>query len=528
MHLLQTLAAVGRDFRCFFWPTAHWRKAIRIGGVVLVLLVGGRFLLAEPATSTELPETFNQAVTLTSPASVAASNGSTYIGTVRSVSEAQIQNETAGRVTSVAVQPGDQVAAGTIIATLENSTQRAAVLQAEGAYEAALAAAAQSETGVDSATASLEQARNTAVSAVRGAVNTYNTIVINTIDDFFSNPDGVVPGVRINSRSTSELNSRRIALTNQLATAQQTADTLTVSDDLPTAITETKHVGEVIITLLDILLADVRDAKSSATLDGAAVSSYRSELTSARSTMVNAQASLNSAATGLTQAQTALTQAEQASVSSAETVSAADAQVKSALGSLRAAQAQLAKTILRTPVAGTVNDVAVNTGDFISAFTQVAEVANNGSLEVRFFVTETEAASLTVGQTIRAGKTATGTIVSIAPAVNQATQKTEVRAALSDTTLTNGSSVSVTPIVTTAAAAEIEQPMRLPLTAVRFTASDGSVFLVEDGVLVSRPVTIGGIRGSTVIIESGIDRNELVVTDVRGLTTGQAVTVLDN
>jgi multidrug efflux system membrane fusion protein len=190
---------------------------------------------------------------------------------------------------------------------------------------------------------------------------------------------------------------------------------------------------------------------------------------------------------------------------------------------LQSAQAQLAKTILRTPIAGTVNDVSVNTGDFIGGFTQVAEVANNGSLEVVFFVTEQEALTLQVGQTITINGQATGSIVSIAPAVNQATQKTEVRATVSDQSLTNGANVTVRPVAATETTM-VDDTIWLPINAVRFTASEGAVFVIENGVLELVPVSLGAIRGSTVEITSGISQTDAVVSDARGLTPGQAVT----
>lgn len=529
MQLTQTFIGVGQDFKAFFWPKKHWLKAVRLGVLVLLVLFGSRFLFAEPAVVPEETESL-RSVTLVTPAEVAESQVGSFVGTVRAVSEAQIQSEVAGRVTAVNVKPGDTVQAGAVLATLENSAQGAAVLQAQGSYESALAAAAQSETGVESAEAAVEQAQNTAVAAVRGAVDTFEATTYNTIDTFFSHPDSQIPGVRIDSRNTAALNAARISLAQNLPTLRSMSDTVTVSSNLPSAISQTQIAGEQIVSIIDMLIADVRNASTGETLDGQTVSSYSTTLTAARSSIVGVITNLRSANTGITQAQSSLTQAQQAAISSESTVSAADAQVKTALGALRAAQAQYAKTILRSPISGTVNDVAVNTGDFISAFTQIAEVANNGSLEVSFYVTETEAATLNVGQAVAIGSKATGTIVSIAPAVNQATLKTEIRAAIDGADLTNGSSVTITPLTNdTAVVAADEQPIRLPLTAVRFTATDGSVFVVSaDSTLLERPVTLGRVLGSTVVIEGGITATDAVVADVRGLTPGMTVSVATN
>ena len=86
---------------------------------------------------------------------IAAGDTISLIGTVRALNEAQIESEVSGRVTQVPVTLGQTVKAGQIIAQQENASQRAAVLQAEGVYEAALASAQQSSLGVDSAQTSL-------------------------------------------------------------------------------------------------------------------------------------------------------------------------------------------------------------------------------------------------------------------------------------------------------------------------------------------------------------------------------------
>jgi len=71
----------------------------------------------------------------------------------------------------------------------------------------------------------------------------------------------------------------------------------------------------------------------------------------------------------------------------------------------------------------------------------------------------------------------------------------------------------------------MDAPIMLPLTAVRFTATDGSVFVVEDGRLVARPVSLGAVRGSAVEIKSGIDASTSVVADARGKVAGDTVEV---
>ena len=77
---------------------------------------------------------------------------------VEAVSEANLQAETGGRITSVSVDVGDTVSAGKVLATIESSAQRAALVQAQGAYEAAVAAFLAGEVTYSEIAASIEYA----------------------------------------------------------------------------------------------------------------------------------------------------------------------------------------------------------------------------------------------------------------------------------------------------------------------------------------------------------------------------------
>lgn len=519
--LLRTLLAVLRDLGSYVWPLTKRNNLIR--AVILVgLIFAGMTVLRseEPVAVTE--ETQLPVVFVGTAASIQAGTNDTFIGTVRAVSEAQIQSEVGGRVTSVAVRAGDQVGAGAVIATLENASQRAAVLQAEGSYESALAAAAQSDVSVEDAQNSLLSAQNAAVSAYRSAYTTVNGVVFNTLDQFFADPTGVIVGVRINTGNTQSLASARKALQTTLPAWSNASVALTQDGDVEGVLTNGIADTNEVIALLDSLLAAVSNADQTDTLDGAPVTSYTNTLTTARSSLVGALTSLESGQTTITAAEEGLRRAQIGATGN--DVSAADAQVKSALGTLRSAQAALAKTILRSPIAGTVNTVTVNQGDFIGAFTQVAEVANNDALEISIFVGENDLATLAVGDTVTIEGGIVGTVSNVAPAIDPATLKTEVRIGAESNELINGATVTVTTDATSNVETAV-RPILVPLTAVKFTATDGNMFFVEDGQLVDRPVTIGAVRGSNIEILEGLLRSEEFILDARGLTSGTAVEV---
>jgi multidrug efflux pump subunit AcrA (membrane-fusion protein) len=517
-----SIAHIYQSIKNFFWPLTIRRKMIRFVALVIIV-VFAIVTLGKNDEGTESATTSLPPIVYVGTASdVMDGDDTSFVGTVRAVSEAQIQSELGGRVTAVNVKPGDTVQAGAIIATLENASEQATLLQAQGAYEAALANAAQSEVSVNDAQNTLLSAQNGAISAYRNAYTSVNTVVLNDIDIFFSDPTArTTPGVRIDSKgNTVFLNSARVQLQSTLSAWQSSSNGLTPDADLDSSLADAKQHVRDVITIIDILIKATSEADNTDTLDGQLVTSYTSDLTTARATLNNTLSVLTSAETSLANAREGLRRAEIGGTQNTE-ASLANAQVKQALGSLRSAQANYEKTVFRSPITGTVNNIRINTGDFISAFTAVAEIANNDALQISIYVSEQDMTQFNVGDTVSINNTTEGTVTSIAPAIDPITQKIEVKIGTESSELTNGSTVTIT--LKRDVATDTSETIRIPITAVKFSATDGSIFTIEDGVLKSRPVTIGTIIGSLVTIESGLDNNTEFVLDARGLSDGQRV-----
>lgn len=455
-------------------------------------------------------------------ADIASAEETTFVGTVRAVNEAQIQSEIGGRVTAVYAKPGDTVAAGTILATLENASQRAALLQAQGSYEATLATAAQSEISVTDAENALRSTQNDAVNTYRNIVSTVNATVLTAVDVFYNDPTSVLnPNVRISAGGNATfLNRERVAISKMLRAWQESANTLSSDADFDAVFDEAEAGIHQVRAVVDIFV-DAASRSGSDTLDDVAISSYIGSLTAARTTLNTTLADITDIETRLIDAEEQLRRAQIGGTQSAE-ASLANAQIKQSLGALRSAEAQYEKTVFRTPIAGTVNNIRVNTGDFIAAFTPVAEVANNSALQISIFVSEQDVPYFSTGSEVHINRTTTGTVTTIAPAIDPTTQKIEVKIATESDMLTNGSTVTVeTRRVGTQT--DVATPLRIPITAVKFSATDGSVFVIENDTLKAVPVDVGTVAGSFVTIEAGMTADTVFVLDARGLTDGQRV-----
>jgi multidrug resistance efflux pump len=281
-----------------------------------------------------------------------------------------VRAESGGRVERIA-KVGDTVARGAVVAQVENSAQRAAVLQAQGAYEAALAAANQSTVGQDSAERAYEEALTQAVNAYKSAFSTADDVLRNTVDQVFSQPDSMTPGLKIDSRGdATKINNARVDLERRFDLWRAGVGSVSSNDALTLLETAEANVSA-LSTLVVTLTAYVNDDD-------------RTESTSLRTDFATARGTLTGVLTSLSGARSALIGAakEQAEIAGGDSdTSLAQAQVKQALGVLESARAALNKTAIKTPVAGTVTAVSISVGDIINVGSDVVFVASDATAE---------------------------------------------------------------------------------------------------------------------------------------------------
>jgi len=499
----------------------YGRKTVwAVAGSVVVLLVAGLAF----KFSGEAEEAAGEVLTVVEVASVAELGGAssvTLLGTVRSVSEANIETESAGRITSVQVALGDSIRAGTVIATLENASERAAVLQAEGAYEATLASASVSDISVAQAQTAVQSARDGAENALQGAYTTVNNTFFGVIDRFYANPTSPLTAPLLVDNNRQFLSSERVAFTTILPNWQSSLSQLQGSERIFVEIDASIGYTRRTMVLIDTFLSTLQKRKDD-TFNLEPVLGLISTLNASRSALANTIASLEVAKSSLRSAEDSLAQAQLNSTNVDNSI--ANAQIKQALGSLRGAQANLAKTIVTSPIAGTVNSLNISVGDFVSSFTPVAKVANNNALEITVFVGNSDRDAITVGAPVVIDGKYPGVVTHIGAGIDTATQKTEVKIATETNELTNGNTVSVALSSITEQIDE-QSPIFLPITAIKFSADTGAVLTVSDGEIIEKPITIGLVRGNQVEVVSGVTPQMEIVIDARGLTTGTKVEV---
>ncbi len=506
---------------------------IKLIAGILTAVIAYKFLIGNrkpsvPAQNFEKkPE-----VTLLTANQYTSDNQTRLLGTVRALNEANIITERAGKITGVSVKLGQTVKVGQVIITLENATEKAAVLQAEGVYEAAKAKAEQDKIGITDAEAAFKAAQNKAQTVYHNTFITIDNNLKNIIDKIFTDINENNLAIRIKAQGKAlELIADRKKIANMMNDWSQQINQLPSNtndaDNILNLIKKAKDNTKIFIDFTEKLTLIINHSDNDNRLvEDKNITIYRSKFNAMRSNINNLLINLENTETALKIAKNNL---KQSRLRGSQENSTAEAQVKQALGALRMAQANLQKTILKSPIAGTVNSLSAKVGDFAGAFTTLATIANNQTLEIITYISDKEQNYLKVGDEVLIENKYTGTVTQISPALNKQTGKIEVRIITTTDKLKNGDTVHLQKKPTVNSdhlLKKTNQVIKIPLSAVRLTADNSFVFVIDKNKkLQKKKVELGKIYGNSVEITSGLKADEKFISDVRGLIVGTEVVV---
>lgn len=483
------------------------RYQVIIVAILLLLIIAIIALARSGGAETALDQ--SKTVTLATVGSLSGGEGGVNIlGTVRSITEANVLAQAGGTVQRVHTSINSKVPAGFIILELDNASESAAVLQAQGVYEGAIAARniSGAQTG---------EAKTAALTTYRSIFTSLDGSLKNQVDSFFGVNTAVGPQLLISPGQVPNLPSRRASITASMDTWRAN---LAVADSQDPAIL-LSQAGSTLQTVSSFLV-DLAVAANKP--DSQATATQIANLATARATVDGLLASLSVARDSYNAKKTA--------GDDTGATAGAQAQVKQALGALRGAQANLEKKLVRAPISGTINFLPSRVGDYVTPLMHVATVAQNGALEIVAYVGESERENLAVGMKVRVEEKYDGIITTVAPALDPVTKQIEVHVAVdTGSALVNGQSVRISlPGSVIATTTAQTGPVLLPLTAVKLQADKRTVFSVDaDGRLVAHEVTIGTVRGDKIEILSPLSSDMQIVVDARGLADGEKVQIAD-
>jgi multidrug efflux pump subunit AcrA (membrane-fusion protein) len=500
-----------------FWNTKEGRR-ILYGAAIIVTVIAARVIFLQEEATVPV-EQAQKTVEVARVYDIASGTlPLPTVGRVESQSEATLRAEASGAIGRVTKKIGDRVRAGEIIAEIDNASERAEVLRAEGVLQGAQANEMKIQNGSN-------ESRTLIKEAVRNAFTTADDAVRNKADQMITDPESVRPEITT-AASDYFIRQRAGAARAELNT---TFDEWTVSLQSLNGITNTEALVVYVLTaqrnleevrsFLDDMALIVSGFEPNSSLTQGTIDKWRSDISMARS-------SVNGSLSGLISSYNGLRSQVDASNGGGEDLLLVQAQVKQAEAGVLSAQASLEKTIIRSPIAGEVNQIEIKQGDFVSMQQEVAVIANNNALEITSSINEEDRKTIAVGASVLIDGTYKGVVTRIAPAVNRETGKIEIAIGVDEnTSLSNGQSVSLAIDRTVTSNAAADGVITIPITALKITAEGNFVFSVENGVLISHAVTVGSIIGEKIMITDGLSPTMEIVLDARGLKEGQSVTI---
>ena len=230
--------------------------------IVAVLLLLNHFLTKKPVDN-EIEKTGRE-VRIASIASLSQNIiPIPLLGTVTSRSEATIRAESSGKLVAVYKKLGDYVPAGGVIAQFENSAEHAAVLQAEGAFDAANAGQNIAQTGSDiahinsgSADVSLEGAKTQSRNTIFATYSTLDDAIRTKTDPAFRNPQSREAHLIVSvadAKLIIKLEEERVAIETMLRAREARNQTLNAESDLLSELNSIEHDAQIVRDYLDDL-----------------------------------------------------------------------------------------------------------------------------------------------------------------------------------------------------------------------------------------------------------------------------------
>ncbi len=492
-------------------------------------------------------------------------------GRIKPAESVDLAFEKSGKVASVNIKVGDKVVVGQVLASLTNADLAAQVAQAQASLnkerikleELKIGTRAEDlqvyQTAVNNAENALTDAKtnlqNIESKAVADLNNLYDGInsllsdsyieaddaINKQIDELFSNDNTSSPQLTFYSGSQikADVEWQRAQMTGELA--QLKLEVVPVDQNgLDAALKQTRSHLVVIRDFLTTLGEAVNQASA---LSQTNATNYRYYINTGRTNVVSsitsidskiqailvqkstnhnsmatAQASLNTAENSLATAQDQLALKQAGSTD--EEIKSQEAQIKYAQANLDNYRAQLAKTIITSPLAGVVTKQDIKIGEIINANTTLISLMSASQFEIEANIPEADMAKVKINDRARVTLDTYGSdvifealVVSIEPAETiiegVATYKARFQFIKEDGRIKSGMTANID--IETAARTNV---LIVPQRAI-ITQGDDKIVKILQGEEVREVKVIVGLRGAdgnTEILEGLKEGDKIVIS----------------
>jgi RND family efflux transporter MFP subunit len=205
-----------------------------------------------------------------------------------------------------------------------------------------------------------------------------------------------------------------------------------------------------------------------------------------------------------------------------------EAGVAEAYASYQLAAANQGKSILSAPISGQIAVMNAREGDLLSAGSEVVSIVNVNQLQVTAYISSEDLKWIRLGDTVLVNESIEAEVYRVSPSINPSTKKVEIKVLITaeDADVTVGQYVQIE--VQSSLVEEENTQYFLPLAAVKAGTEKNYVYVVnEQGLIDQQEIELGQILGESIEVLSGLSADDQFVSSVRGLSVGDAVSVLN-
>ncbi|MBI4385661.1 efflux RND transporter periplasmic adaptor subunit [Candidatus Parcubacteria bacterium] len=391
--------------------TVFKRKIVWLPALLIAVVAAGYFLFRgsppNPEFATARRGTVVQEVSVT--------------GKIKSADAVQLAFERSGRVSRLAVDSGDRVSAGAVVAELDSREAAAELKRARATVEVQRSRLAELQRGTRpeelaiaeakraNAAQSLRDAERSLSDKIRDAYAKADDAVRYRTDPVFTDPRSSNPRFNftlIDPALAPKLEQDRRSIERALGDWQASLASLGSGVEALPFLSSAQENLRIVAAFLDTVAAAVNSLGATDTLSQAAIDTHRSSVSAARVNVNAAAISLSAAAEARNAAQANATIAgEELALKQAgatpEAITSGEAQLREAEANAAALEAQAEKYELRSPIAGVVTKRTAEVGEVVAANAPVISVISTNRFEIEANVSEVDIAKLQVGQTAR-------------------------------------------------------------------------------------------------------------------------------
>lgn len=450
---------------------------------VVTAIIAGR--AANKAPAADVGDSNNKRIEVVDVANFR--NGTSTVladGIVEAQSQADLKSQIGAPVSALNVGIGDSVYAGQIILELENSDIRAQLDQVQGQYGS-------------TRESTIDKIRDAYLKADDAVHTQIDPLILNNVD-----PRPQFYSFVLDPKAATSIREKRTDLDTAFATWKTAVQNLTTNSSdttIQSSISQSQANLDKISTLLNDMSKAMSDAANVAVPSSLiTINSMQSVITGARNSISGAKQSLSSATVGIAEA------------------------------GVKGLQAQLDKTIIRSPISGRIAALPLRVGEFAAPGGLLATVVGSGGIQVKAYASGEDLTRLYTGAATMIQGSVPGIVTSVAPSVSTINRKVEIgiRVTGDSSVLVVGQNVQVRIQAKATTIAGGALVYTLPIQNVKIIPGEAYVFTVgTDSKIMKHPVTLGSIKGDFVDVTAGLVDGMKIATPVYELEEGQEVRI---